>query len=991
MNPLLKYAVYLLVFTGFLFVSPVNGAEIDSITAKTVARNFYLSRLSQSKLKKSTIISYEIEIALSHVENIDVSKQATWNDTNQLKPLYYVFNVNDNNGFIIVSGDDRMIPVLGYSFTGGAPLLDEPPAFRDWMQNYQEQISYQIKNNLIADPYILQEWDRLMNVPVTKGALQINEVLPLLTTTWDQDCYYNELSPVDSEGPCGHAYAGCVAVAMGQIMKYWSHPVSSNKIPGYYSGPDYGCLPDIGTSYYNWSSMPDALTFQSSSNEVHTVSELLYNAGVAVFMDFGPDGSNAFSSDARDALVSYFNYSSSMQYIQKHILYDKSWVQIIKDELDNNRPVYYSGSGTGGHAFVCDGYQESDYFHFNWGWSGSYDGYFYVSDLTPGDYNFNNYQDAIIGIAPEVEIQPDPLDNIQEIEGLGSGYTQTFTSGGTGAWDISNCNISTPGGEQIYSIVAPEFGYYSIEVVAAGSNIGYSWRKANCGEPGWECIEDIASAGTYGNLPWTAGTTYYILLDDVDLVSSSHQFYINDPVPASTVIEYFSHAIDDDNISPSSGDSDGLAEAGESIEMSIVLNNSGNFDAHDVFAVLSTSDPHISFTSATNSFGDISAGKSVQSAGDYGFDISPDCPEKDVTFTLEITSDEGNWSDQFTVHVNIDIPPAPEIEYFSHQIDDKTGTGDSDGLVESGESIKMPVTLRNTGNLDAHNVSAELSTPDPYISITSATNNFGAISVNSNTQSAGDYGFDVSPDCPEKDVTFTLEITSDEGNWSDQFTVHVNIDIPPAPEIEYFSHQIDDKTGTGDSDGLVESGESIKMPVTLRNIGDANAHNVSALLSTLDQSITIGTASNNFYNISAGVSAQSTGNYTFEVSADCPEKDFALTLEITSDEESWTDQFIIHVYYKDYTTIPYFHNDTKLMLYPNPTKDLLYLKSEIEIDSQFEIRIMDSMGRTVYSQSYPSLMKDDIIEINLSDYSRGMYFFQFNHSALSRTKKIIKD
>ena len=990
LNSLLKYAAALLVFAGLLFVNPVNAVEVDSITAKTVAWNFYLSRLTESNLKKSTLLNNEIDLTLAHVEHMDVSKKATWNPADQLKPLFYVFEANDNMGFIIISGDDRVIPVLGYSFTGGYSMLDQPPAFRDWMSNYKEQIGYLIESNLVADPDIHEKWNSLMNDPVTKSALQINEVLPLLSTTWDQGCYYNELSPADNEGPCDHALVGCVAVAIGQIMKYWSHPVSSNKIPGYYSGPDYGCLPDISTSYYDWSTMPDALTFQSNSNEVHTVTELLYNAGVAAYMNFGADGSGTSSSNARDALVSYFNYSSSTQLIDKNFFDDESWAQLIIDELDNQRPVYYSGSGTGGHAWVCDGYQDSAYFHFNWGWSGNYNGYYYLSDLSPGEYSFNNFQDAIIGIAPGLESQPDPLDHILDIEGLGSGYTQTFTSGGTGAWDHFNCDVSTPGGEQVYSIVAPETGYYGIEVVSASGHISYSWRKANCGEPGWECIEDISSSGTYGDFPWTAGTTYHVLLDDVDQVSNSHQFYVNIPVPASPEIEYFRHTIDDDNVNTSSGDSDGLPEAGESIEMSIVLNNSGDFDAQNVSAVLSASDPYISITSTTNSFGDISSGRAVYSLGDYGFDVSPDCPEKDVTFTLEITSDEGSWTDQFTITVYIDIPPVPEIEYFSHQIDDNTSSGDDDGLAEPGESINLPLSLRNIGDGDAYNVSAELSISDPYISITTATNSFGTISVNSNTQSAGDYGFDVLPDCPEKDVTFTLEINSDEGSWTEQFTVHVYIDIPPAPEIEYLSNQIDDNTTSGDGDGLAEQGETIKMPITLKNIGDESAHNVVAVLSASDVAISVVSESHSFYDITAGGSAQGSGNYTFEVAEDCPEKDIAFTLEITSDEGSWTDQFLLHVNHQ-VTSISKYSFNSELNLYPNPAKDAIFLKSDLEFNSQFEIRIMDSMGRTVYLQIYPSFMKGDIIEIDLSDYHNGMYFFQFNHLDLRKTKKIIKE
>jgi len=856
----------LLVIAGLFLMNLAYGVEIDSITAKIVARNFYLARLAQSSLKQSTSVSDAFEIVLSHQENFESSKKGAGSSLDQLKPLYYAFNVKDQNGFVIVSGDDRVKPVLGYSFTGAFSKLDLPPAFTDWMSNYAEQIAYLLENSTEADQSILEEWSRLTSDVATKSTPQTDDVLPLLSTTWAQGCFYNELCPSDFTGPCGNALVGCVAVAMGQIMKFWDHPVSSNKIYGYYVNPDYGCLPDIAATYYNWSSMPDELTSMSTSSEIHAVSELLYNSGVASLMKYGTDGSGTSSWFAKGALISYFNYSSLIQYISRDSYTDENWETILRDELDNGRPVYYDGSGSGGHAFVCDGYQGLDYFHFNWGWGGTYNGYFYLSDLTPGESDFTEDQSAVIGIFPE-ENQADPFDNVLEVEGCGLDYTNTFSGEGAGAWDISNCSFSTPGHEQVYSFIAPETGFYSIEVVNANGIVAYSWRPANCGDPAWRCIGSVSSTGEYGTLYLTADTTYYILLDGMDMASNAHLFFLNCPTATIPVVEYYSHAIDDDNNNTSSGDNDGRAEPGESIEMTVTLRNIGDRDAHAVSAVLSTSDPYISINEDNVSFEDIAVANSVQSTENFGFGISNDCPERDVTFTLEITSDEDSWSEQFTVHVYIDLPAAPLIEYFSHLIDDNN-------------------------------------------------------------------------------------------------------------------------SGYGDGDGIAESGESIKMPVTLRNIGDADAHNVSAVLSTSDSSVSVGVSSNNFYNIPEGLSAQSAGNYVFDIAEDCPEKDVVFNLAITSDEESWSDQFTVHVFYKDYTSIPYFHDDTKLLLYPNPAKDVLYLKSEIGIDSQFGIKIMDSMGRTVYSHSYPSFMKGNILEINLSDCNSGIYFFQINHSGTSSTRKI---
>lgn len=988
LRPLNTYLVFILVFCGVILIKPVKAAEVDTVTAMTVARNFYLSRLNNSALKISLPPGKDIEFSLAHVELRHISKKAAGKQTDQQVPLYYVFESGESRGFIIVSADDRVTPVLGYTFTGGYSDIDQPPAFINWMNQCKEQIGAVIINDLATDPGIKEEWITLYDEPATKSTKAINEVLPLLTTRWDQNCYYNDHSPLDASGPCGRAWAGCVAVAMSQIMKFWNHPATGYQIPGYATGSDYGCLPDIVSTSYDWVNMPDALTSSSTSNEVDAVAELLYHTGVAVYMDYGADGSGAFSDDARNALVSYFNYSSSAQHLSRYSMSEESWVQLIMDELDNGRPVYYGGSGSIGHAFVCDGYQDPAFFHFNWGWSGAYNGYFYLNDLTPGGENFNSFQDAIIGITPEMGSQPDPLDNIITIEGTGAGYTQAFTSGGSGAWDHDVCSVPTPGDEQVYRFVPSITGYYDINVVSASGNLVYGWRKASCAESGWECIRNISSAGTYGDMPWTEGVAYYLLLDDVDLVGNSHTFYINDPVPALPVVEYHWHMIDDDSQDASSGDGDGLAENGETIELEIILRNSGDFDTHNVSAVLSTSDPDISVITGSSDFGDISSGITAQSVTAYVFDISEESPEKDVIFNLEISSDETSWSEQFTVHIVVDIPPSPVLEYYSHLIDDNTTSGDGDGKVEQGETVNMQLTLRNTGDLNAQNVSAVLSVSDPDISLSEANGSFGNIAINSNGVSAEDYVFSVSNTSPEKDVTFNLDISSDEGDWTDQFVIHVNLYSPPAPELEYFSHQIDDNTSSGDGDGLVEAGETINIPITLRNAGDAAAHNVSAVLSAPDVDISIVEGSNNFQDIAAGGNAQSSGNYVFEVAADCREKDVAFTLEITSDEDSWTAQFLLHVY-EGPNSISDDPFSSGIAVYPNPARDALFLKSAMEIDSQFEVRIMDSRGATVFVHDLPSFIKGEIIEIDLSDFDPGIYFIQLIHSNLSESRKII--
>ncbi|MGC9336786.1 MAG: C10 family peptidase, partial [Candidatus Cloacimonadia bacterium] len=183
------------------------------------------------------------------------------------------------------------------------------------------------------------------------------------------------------------------AVAMAQIMRYHKYPEHGTGSSSYYYGP-YGWISaDFGNATYNWDNMPNYLTDYNDD-----VALIGFHCGVSVEMMYGPEGSGAYSSDVPYALINYFNYASSVSYEERWYYSDTQWENLLQTELSAKRPVYYSGSGSsGGHAFVCDGYNGS-YFHFNWGWGGLYNGYFYLSALNPGTHDFNSWQAAVVGI-----------------------------------------------------------------------------------------------------------------------------------------------------------------------------------------------------------------------------------------------------------------------------------------------------------------------------------------------------------------------------------------------------------------------------------------------------------------------------------------------------------------------------------------------------------------------------------------------------------------
>ncbi len=221
-------------------------------------------------------------------------------------------------------------------------------------------------------------------------------VSPLLTTGWAQACYYNDSCPDDVNGSCGHALTGCGATAMAQILKYHNYPVNGIGVHSYID-PDYGTITaNFENSYYDWPNMPDILNSSSSPEVIAAVAQLMFHCGVSVEMDYAAGSSYSGTTSLRNAFYDYFRYSSKAQLIKKSHFSDSTWKNMLRKELDEERPVFYCiSSGTGGHFIVLDGYSDNDYFHFNWGYGTGFNKK--LSELPA-------VQEAIIGIEPITEV-----------------------------------------------------------------------------------------------------------------------------------------------------------------------------------------------------------------------------------------------------------------------------------------------------------------------------------------------------------------------------------------------------------------------------------------------------------------------------------------------------------------------------------------------------------------------------------------------------------
>ena len=311
----------------------------------------------------------------------------------------YVFTTE--NSFVLMAADDRVQPILGYSLNGRFDIENMPDNKRAWIEEYTHEIQYAIEHQTRASSEVTQQWRDLVEGRPNAGRAT-TAVSPLVQTKWDQLSPYNMLCP-------GGSVTGCVATAMAQIMKYWNYP--SHGIGSHsYNDPTYGVMSaDFQSTTYDWNNMTNTYSSSSTNAQKQAVATLMFHCGVSVEMEYSPNGSAAATVDVAYALKTYFGYSDDVQHLSRSAYSDADWIALLKTELNNSRPIQYHGSGSGGgHSFVFDGYNNNNYFHVNWGWSGSCDEYYAISNLNPGPGGtgsgaygiYNNNQGAVIGIHP---------------------------------------------------------------------------------------------------------------------------------------------------------------------------------------------------------------------------------------------------------------------------------------------------------------------------------------------------------------------------------------------------------------------------------------------------------------------------------------------------------------------------------------------------------------------------------------------------------------
>ena len=368
-----------------LAVIPALVAEvITKEQARNVAKNFMIERIVNQQINWNAD-----NLSMNDVITIETEGQ----------PAIYVFS-NNGNGFILISAEDALTPVLGYAYEGTFAAPGFNKNLDGLLYDYIEQVKFVRTNAMDAPADVQNQWFTYSNKESDFSILaDTTTVGPLITSMWNQDNPYNEFCPSDPAGPGGHVYAGCVATAMCMVMNYYKYPVTGNGQHSY-NASGYGTqTANYGATTYEWDAMQN--TVGSVSGQGIPANALLqYHAGVAVNMMYAPDGSGAYSADVPYALKTYFKYSPAIQYVTRGGYTVTNWENMLIEQLDALKPIYYSGqSPDGGHAWVCDGYQKigtSTMFHFNFGWGGSANGY-YTSSNPNG---FTTQQGMIRNIYP---------------------------------------------------------------------------------------------------------------------------------------------------------------------------------------------------------------------------------------------------------------------------------------------------------------------------------------------------------------------------------------------------------------------------------------------------------------------------------------------------------------------------------------------------------------------------------------------------------------
>ena len=370
--------LYLSIFVLIISIIALQAKPIDRNLALTAAQKFATTQFASERAMPELVYTGQDE-------------------------AFFVYNIGDHS-FVIVAGNDAHRPVIGYSNESSFDASNIPPALSYYLDGVAECMLP--LRRAVATPDVAAEWalvlehGRLISRNGGRGTGYFCQ------TQWNQDYPYNYCCPEDPSGSGGHAIVGCLATAMSQLMRFWAYPAQG--IGSHcYNHEDYGQIcADFGNTTYDWDNMPNKLSSSSSEAEKLATGTLCFHCGVTIDMGYGPDGSGGASGPIPGVMHTYFNYCDAIVQLSRNDFETEVWKTMVREQFDMGWPMYYGGCEDDGcHAFVCDGYDDFDMFHFNLGWGGGSDGWYLIDDAPythPADAMFNFVPSEVYNQTPSV-------------------------------------------------------------------------------------------------------------------------------------------------------------------------------------------------------------------------------------------------------------------------------------------------------------------------------------------------------------------------------------------------------------------------------------------------------------------------------------------------------------------------------------------------------------------------------------------------------------
>lgn len=426
-----------------LFASVLFAAPVDPEKAREIAVSFWNSKAELNK-----------NVTLKLVDDAPAKAGAVKDNTvSKIPEQYYLFSAGDNGGFVIISGDDRLSPVVGYSDRGFAGEM--PPALAEWLDEYSEYVD-DVRAGIV--------------MPVKAAAAAPGDKIePMLQTSWNQSAPYNNYCP---EVNGQKTPTGCTATAMAQVMKFHEWPVTpttnvvwKNNITGE-SETLY-----LTSRTYQWSKMLSHYRNGYTAEEADAVATLMVDVGKSIGSNYALAGTGSNEIYVSYALVNIFDYSPDVTIVRRSEHTDEEYVSIIRENLEARQPIVYTGlsqSYGAGHAFVCDGIDENNMLHIDWGWDGSYNGYFDMTSMAPGGAGIGGGEDRYnVGQSMIVNIRPRKSDE-QSVAGVPTVYMMNVVD--------ARANLSQGAPEDLYrqSISYDASGNASIRFSAGFLNWSHS-------------------------------------------------------------------------------------------------------------------------------------------------------------------------------------------------------------------------------------------------------------------------------------------------------------------------------------------------------------------------------------------------------------------------------------------------------------------------------------------------------------------------------------